>query len=58
MQSTNLRVLGLSQDKLRIVYITMGSGQGDLGMNLKSSQAQEVESGNSYSSTSSIEMGR
>ena len=42
MQSTNLRVLGLSQNKLRIIYIIVGSGQGDLGMNLESNQAQEL----------------
>ena len=45
MQSTNLRVLGLSQSKLRIIYVTEGSGQGDLGMNLEPYQARELYRG-------------
>ena len=33
------------QSKLRIIYITAGSGQGDLGMNLESYQARELYQG-------------
>ena len=42
VQSTILRGLLLSQNKLRIMYAAVGPEQGDLGVNLESYPAQRL----------------